>query len=138
VTAVDTKPIEMIDPTRYYGADWLRGRGITLSPLGEKAANLLGWVYRGIYHMPTNILRAKWDDPRFVEVILFARPISTFDDDSLTRLVVGAHDLCLRVEIQGASPHCLRLWFSERSREGRDIYHYHPTIEEAVQRVRRD
>lgn len=63
------------------------------------------------------------------------RDLSTFDTDALTRLVILAHDLAIRVEIRPAM-HNVRVLAHQRTREG-SLMHRHPTIEEAIADVRR-
>lgn len=61
--------------------------------------------------------------------------LSTYDSDTLTRLVLGAHEVACRVSIETCNPQRLRvrLWF--RGREG-GFGERHPTIEGAVADVR--
>jgi len=120
--------------TRHAGADWLAHfLGIELSPLASKVADLLGWVEEGLYHMDFGALRrAEWGD-RYVSIVL-RTSLSSFDNSRLTRLVVGAYDLNLRVEIRAASPHCLRLYFIEC--DGRSACGDMPSIERQIERLR--
>jgi len=61
---------------------------------------------------------------------------STYDFDQLTRLVVLAHDKIVRVEIGSSGPNMFRLILHKRhTREGR-ITEKHPTIEDAIERIR--
>lgn len=129
----------------YAGAEWLRGNvryykqmdGKEVSELGARAADLLGYVWRGIYHIKDSLPKVDWSAKRDIKITIYGG-LSTFDNSLLTRLVIGAHDACLRVEIEAATHHYLRLWISERNgREGR-FYEYHPTIEQAIERERAD
>lgn len=63
--------------------------------------------------------------------------LATFDTDKLTRLVIGAHDMGVRVEIEPCNMQRLkiRMW-TRKSREGR-LWERHPTMEEAVRTFRR-
>jgi hypothetical protein len=120
----------------YAGADWMesniRARGASpMSPLGVTVANLLGELYLGIYHVPVRALsRAEWHNPHVV-ILTVRGTLSTFDFDELTRLVLLAHERCIRVEIDGAAPGYLRLMFSRRTRSG-DTTKRHPTIAQAI------
>lgn len=61
--------------------------------------------------------------------------LSTYDFDFLTRIVVVAHDLCVRVSVLPSGPGRLKLRLFARKRDG-DLYTRHPTMEEAVNGVR--
>jgi hypothetical protein len=129
--------------TRHNAAQWLHGRGQATSPLGERAAAVLGVVYRGIYNAP--LTASTWDGqpfahPHFVQVSVYGE-LATFDADGLTRLVCAAHDAAVRVSVRPASNRTFRLGFAARDREGSEVhqrlYDRHPRLEEAVARVRR-
>lgn len=63
--------------------------------------------------------------------------LATYDYRDLTRLVVMAHDRCIRAEIQPARGNALTIILSKRSREGGQS-DYHPTLEENVAKIRGD
>lgn len=125
----------------YAGADWITAslsilNGRTLSPLGEAAANLLGDVFLGIYHLDYGALKkVRWDDTFYVEVVVYGS-FSSVDDNNLTRLLVLAHDRMLRVELKGCAPGYLKIGISQRSaRDGR-LWERCPTWEDAVSIIR--
>ena len=93
---------------------------------------VLAAAFRGIHH-------TGWDRRRHcgggVSVIKFAG-LATFDWDELTRLVIAAHDECVRVEILPASPRDLKILLHARVLESDSSYERHPTIEEAIERFR--
>jgi len=62
--------------------------------------------------------------------------LSTYDFDLLTRLVVMAHEECVRVSVRSSGPRLVKicLW-PRRGRDGR-VDDRHPTIEQAIERVR--
>lgn len=128
--------------SNYAGSEWIRAamqrQGRTVSPFGAKIADLLGDLYLGIYHVQQEVLhkRVRWEETHHVEIVVRDSRFATFDSEALTRLVVLCHEYCVRCEVQAASRGYLRLWFSPRhGREG-DVYARHPTIEQAVERVR--
>ena len=122
----------------FAGADWVeKSLGRTLSPIGRKAANILGFVYSGIYHLDTAALKkANWGDKYNVEVTIDGT-LATYDGNGLTRLVIAAHDLCARVEVEARAYRYLRLTFSERERKSDSITTRHPAIEQAIVSARR-
>ncbi len=130
----------------YEGANWLKsffrrdvesGKRKPLSQFAMAAADLLGDWQRGIYHIRESALaRARWDE-WCVEIVL-GISASTFDCDSLTRLVLLAHDRCIRVEISGCCARYLRLLLTPRDGVVGEISHRHPTIEQAISRHREE
>ena len=113
------------------GAAWLRQARITdISPLGEQAANLLGDLFSGLYHLDT-ALKVDWSNAHHIEVRVSGKGLATFDSNLLTRLVFLAHDRCLRVEVEPRSNWSLTLVFHQRQREG-CTWQRHPTIEQAL------
>lgn len=127
----------MTKQSEYAGADWIReSLKKPLSAIGEKAANILGEAYQGIYHLPHGSLRTTdWNDPHLCEVWVYD-DIATWDGNALTTLVILAHDECVRLAIRVHNQRRLRLWFSPRDREAKSSSYRHPTIEEAIKRAR--
>lgn len=120
---------------------WLLGNGRAVSELGTLVADLLWEWADGIYHIQ-DILRVSFAGT-YIEVPIFSS-LATYDDSNLTRLVVLAHDRCVRVEMMARLVRsryegewielpAIVLGFSKRQRDG-DWYHRHPTIEEAIAR----
>ena len=121
----------------HMGADWVeRNTGQKLSPLGRDVAELLGAAYAGIYHIPGRAVhKTDWTNNLWIEIVVLAGEFATFDGSLLTRLVILAHEFCIRMEIEPANPYYLRLFFHRRQREG-GFSKRHPTIEEAVETIR--
>lgn len=133
--------------TSHLSADWLRSNGHDVSPLGERAAAVVAVVFSGIYNAPrpatavrkprrvrSGRLASGWADPHFVEVLI-DRSLHSWDDNTLTRLVVASHDAALRVQIAPRTFRHIVLGFSARERDG-SIMRGCPTIDEAVRIVR--
>lgn len=57
--------------------------------------------------------------------------LATFDNDALTRLVLLAHEKCIRVELKEAGLAGIKIIIHKRQREGR-IFERHPTIEQVI------
>lgn len=116
---------------KYSGADWIKSSlKIEPSELGCQVADILGQVFRGIYHIEKPVQKVDWTNKRWIEICLFGS-ISTFDFQHLTELVILCHDRCVRLEITGAAPKYLRLMFHQRKREG-NMTMSHPTIDQAI------
>lgn len=116
------------------GAEWLRACGKEVGPVGERVARLVDWWQDGIYHIEHDALRADWSHPHYVALVVYGRSgrLATFDFGSLTRLVFGAHDHCIRVEITSANWSHLRIMFHPRDTRNGFTMARHPTLEHAV------
>ena len=73
------------------------------------AKRLLSVVYRGTHHIPGMI-----KDMGGHAVCNILDGISTYDSNTLTRLVITAHEMKCRVEIRSSGPHRLKLILSQR------------------------
>jgi len=105
-----------------------------------KAVYILNRLYLGLHHCYDVIHRLTpkdCADPYFLKVTIYGKGgLATWDFDQLTRLVIMAHELCMRVEITSCNMQYLHLAFSQRETREGDICKRHPSIEEAVERVR--
>lgn len=92
---------------------------------------LCDWLC-GAHHVPT-----VKPFGRGIKVSVWSSRLSTFDFDQLTRLVLLAHDRCVRVELANGGPWRTGVVLHRRyAREG-CISQRHPTIEEALTLHRR-
>ncbi len=62
--------------------------------------------------------------------------LSTYDFDSLTRLVFMAHDRSIRAEIVPSGPNMIGIMLHKRNRGGTATWDKHPTIESALNKWR--
>lgn len=121
----------------YAGADWIKKcepwkSKKQMSPIGEKAANLLGNLYQGIYHIDREALKVDWANPHYIEIVVRDNGwFGTYDAPYLTRLVLLAHAMNIKVTINAAAPHYFRLLFHEVTLKGFFSDH-HPTLDEAI------
>lgn len=93
----------------------------------QRMEAVLAEAYHGIHHVG-NIKKTE----RYWQVTVPAG-IATFDFDTLTLLVLAAHEHCVRVEISNGGPNMLLIRLHPRKREGR-MFERHPTIEDAIAR----
>ncbi len=97
----------------------------------EKAEAVLSLVYRGKHHIPARVK----DCGYYIEVNVYMG-MASYDFDHLTRLVVGAHDYCVRVEILSSGPGLLKLRFADRQRMAPNSMESHPRLEPAIALIR--
>lgn len=119
---------------------WIERNGRTVGAFGRRLHALLAAWQSGIYHIDKAVLhkRVKWDNEHWIEIVIHGA-LSTYDFDSLTRLVFLAHDHAIRVQIKGAGNGYMRLGFSPRTHdpvEDHELFYRHPTLAEAVERHR--
>lgn len=94
--------------------------------------DLLCDVFHGEHHAPERI----YTFGRGIKCNAESHRLSTFDFDYLTRLVVLAHDACVRVEIVSSGPGRIGLVLHKRAGRTGSSHDRHPTMEEAIERVR--
>lgn len=90
---------------KFSGAEWLERsfnsisaiKGKTLSLLARKVADILGQVYKGLYHL-SHIHNQDWFDSHGVHVYINS-DLSTFDGSELTNLVLLCHEHAIRLSI---------------------------------------
>jgi|WetSurMetagenome_2_1015567.scaffolds.fasta_scaffold00693_10 hypothetical protein len=85
----------------YEAAGWIeRNQDITCSDLGCRAAYIISVAFGGIYNAPIEHKFTQWTSKKLVDVICVSRVgVATFDRDELTKIVLLAHELCVRVEV---------------------------------------
>lgn len=124
--------------SKYSGSDWLKYslKIENMSPLGEAVGDLLGAIYRGIYHISSRALeKVDWTDTYHIAIIL-GPDLSTVDRNNLTELVVLCHDRMIRCSIEGVGPRYMRLRFHQRKVRTGCISERYPTIEQAIKDIR--
>ncbi len=109
-----------------------------LTEFNRRAIALLCSAFgMGPWNIQVNWDRVEWGSERYTKFVTSAYGLSTWDFNRLTRLVIGAHDECIRVEISPCAFRYLKIemW----PREGREgcISRRHPTIEQAIESYRR-
>ena len=103
----------------------------TLSPDQLECWQLLCDLVGGEHHLPKVQTFGSG-----IKATLPRQSLATFDFGDLTDLVILAHDRCIRAEVLPGGPGriAVALW----KRDGREgpMHRRHPTIEEAIKRVR--
>lgn len=139
----------MNEPTKragmYAGAEWIeenlrakrKGQPVVISSIGRKAADLLGELFEGIYHLDQKMLmKTDWANNIWITISISYESLSTIDFNRLTTLVFLAHHLALRVTVEGGARKHLWVTFHERQRGG-SFYEDHPTLDQAVELFKR-
>ncbi len=123
-------------------ADWIETAfNLTLTEFQRRAVRLMCRAAGcGPYDFSTTFERADW---QFGHGVSFVVPrhcsMATYDGAGLTRLVIGAHEEAIRVEIDPCTPRHLRISMHPRvhgTTETHSINQRHPTIEQAVESYR--
>ena len=110
-----------------------------LSEFHHRAISLLTRAMRrGVYDVAVAWERQDWSHPDMAHLVMYSGgSLATWDFDHLTRLVIGAHDECIRVGIEPVSHRYLRFAFHPRKRDGDAIHSRHPSIETAIESFRK-
>jgi hypothetical protein len=100
----------------------------------RRAELVLSCAFRGIHHVDE--WRRRYAFGSGVAINIYCHGLATYDFDELTRLVVAAHDHCVRLEISAISPTHVRLAFHCRERDAEAVWDRHPTIETQIAAIR--
>ena len=121
----------------YSGQGWInRQIDYDMSDLGKAVADLLGDVFKGIYHLNwTSLKKVKWDDKYCIEFSYYG-DLTTVDFNHLTILVVLAHDRMIRVNLMGIGPGYIKMQFHQRKKRDGCMSERYPTIEDHVKLIR--
>lgn len=98
---------------------------------------LIAGLNTGPWNVPVKWERVDWSFGGGVRFTLRRGSLATFDFDHLTRLVILAHDRCIRVSVEPRSFQYLAICMWPRKEAGA-LHDRHPTIEEAIERLRAD
>ena len=90
----------------------------------------------GPWNIRTNWSRVNWRYGLGTSFVVTTPGLASHDVDHLTRLVVAAHDLGVRVEISPCTPKAIRVsMWTRPNREG-SMGMRHPTMESAIKYIR--
>lgn len=111
------------------------GTSDLLAPFSVRAERVLAKVFHGLHHCPKIHKDEMLNGFEMWEVNKYGE-MATFDFDELTRLVIAAHDECIRAAVAPSGPGMvkIRLW-PRYGREGR-FSERHPTMEKAIETLR--
>jgi hypothetical protein len=69
-----------------------------------------------------------------IQINLREHRLATFDYDYLTKAVIMAHNWCVRFSIEGSGPGMIKLVLFKRGQRDGNMWHRHPTIDEAIKK----
>ncbi len=119
--------------------EWVERQLSRETPLPAFPAAAIDLLCNALGVGPWNV-PVRWDRASLTErrcrFVLRTDGLATFDSDPLTRLVVLAHDRCIRLQLSPAAFAYLAIEMWPRKRNGGDFSAHHPTIEEAIARLR--
>lgn len=98
-----------------------------MTPAQVECFDLLCDVFHGEHHAPE--VRAFG---RGIRGSVYAGQMATYDFNYLTRLVILAHDRCIRAELVAGAPGRVGVALFKRHGRPGDIMSSHPTIEKAI------
>ena len=99
-----------------------------------ECSKFLADLFGGFHHLYGKTHEVR--DGLYINCTCSSNHFATFDFDYLTRAVIMAHDRCIRFSIEPSGPGMLQLWATKRTcREG-NVSERHPTLEEAIKRIR--
>lgn len=94
----------------------------------EEATAFFAEFYGGEHHLPRGGVK-DWGNGWCVHHD--QGDLATYDFNKLTKLVIMAHDQCIRVSIQPHAFKTMRIAIWKRKREG-TVSERHPTLEQAI------
>lgn len=105
---------------------------VDLTPLTEKTLIILSKMLGGLHHLPFGHLGKLVMEKRSFISYLYQGSLATTDYNSLFILVLMAHELAVRVEIQRTKKNGILILFHERSHDIKSELPFHPTMDYAI------
>ena len=101
-----------------------------LAEFPQRAEAVMLAAFGGKHHWPKMTYH---EFPQYWECNPYG-DLATFDDDKLTKLVVAAHEQCVRVSVGPSGPGRVKIVIHNRKgREGR-MHERHPTMDQVLSR----
>ena len=108
-----------------------------LSNFQKKAVEILcSAMNKGPWNLRVNWRNTDWNWGDGVRFKLRHHSLSTYDFDELTRLVILAHDECVRIEINALAPKIMAISMWQRNKRDGSMFERHPTIDGAIAKIR--
>jgi hypothetical protein len=98
----------------------------------QDAINFFAALFYGEHHIPGEVKECGYG----WQISSTYISLSTYDYNALTRLVLLAHDRCIRAEVSARGMNRLVISIHPRVREAEDSSKRHPTIESHIESIR--
>ena len=126
--------------TKQDAIKYLESVGIVeISELGANVALFIDRIW-GLHNVSNASIKSpEWNNTHYIRFNL-KKSLATIDGDSLTRIVVIAHKMMMRVQIEGISPGCVAIEFNPRKSRNRSdaFYKWCPEIAEHIAEIEKD
>lgn len=106
-----------------------------LRPATERMENVLAFTFRGLHNAPRVHKHKVGEEWEYWEVNAFG-DLSTYDLDQLTRLVLAAHDNCVRASVQSSGPRMVKIALHPRFTRTGSINNKCPEFDEHIAELR--
>lgn len=98
----------------------------------EEATKFFSILYGGEHHIPGDL--KEWG--RGWSVIHRGGAMATYDYSDLTRLVILAHETCIRAEVRNGGPGAIKICIWRRERESDNMSQRHPALEDNIKLIK--
>ncbi len=115
-----------MDEEEYYRRDWM-------SDDQWECAKMFADVRGGFHHVDSEFKPHGMG----VKINTHTGDWATYDFNSLTKIVISAHDRCIRVELKPSGPRMIGFALWKRHKRDGGMAERHPTIEDAIISFRR-
>lgn len=107
-----------------------------MKPATERMENVLAFTFRGLHNAPRIHKHKVGTEWEYWEVNTWG-DLSTYDFDQLTRLVLVAHDNCVRASVQASGLRMVKIALYPRFTRTGSISEKCPEIDEHIAELRR-
>ncbi len=104
-------------------------------PVAERIQAVLASTFGGMHHV-FSLKKINEGGPREYWTMIHSGDLSTFDFDTLTRLVLWAHEFGVRVSLSNGGPRAIKIMLHARAKRDGSMFDRHPTIEQAIQQIK--
>lgn len=99
----------------------------------EQATTFFSILFGGEHHIPRGGIKqfgSGWS-------VINIGDLATYDFNTLTRLVILAHEMCIRASVMNGGPNAVKIAIWKKDRNGTDTSTRHPTLEENIELIKK-